>query len=1043
VRRSNRLRIRLLALSGLVAVAVTPAFAAEPVPGDACTTLNYIIETGGPETTGVRHLLRCDGTVWQQEMTIDTDGSVTLGSTVIGSSGSTYANLQDDGWGNTYVASTRSDGLGAIYFNLGTANSTGDARFVISGTDRLVSSVIPFAAESAFQLKGDLTPPQITANKNNYSPTGLADASVLRLSSDASRNITSLAGGTEGRVITIMNVGSFPIVLKNDDGATGTAANRFALTGDLTLAAKQSAMLMYDSTASRWRQIANGTATGSGDNLGSHTATQNIVLGSYWLSGDGGNEGIQVDGSGNVGINTAPVSGTRLSMADSGGGVSEIATLTNTSAASAGTGVGIVYGGPSSIKLGGIGAMWEDGTGNNSGLYFSTRNTSYTPKMYLSAAGNLGIGTVGVPGATLDVNGSVAWSGDISPAQITANQNDYNPAGLSTASVLRLNSNASRNITSLAGGADGRVLTVMNIGSNAIVLKNDDGATGTAANRFALTGDLTLAAKQSAMLMYDSTASRWRQIANGTATGSGDNLGNHTATQNITLGSNYLSGDGGNEGINIDGNGHVFIGQPATADDAALSITGATYAGDVNIIYAHAESDNNGAGIKIANDSAVSHQAQLNLQNIWFVGNSLGMNTTDDFYIYNSATGSSPFYIGTNNKIGIGTAAPADSLHVYEATPGESAGITIGNDGTGVSQQSWLNLVTKGDGSHALATSGVQGWQIWANADASTTLGYSGGANGFGIGYTDGSSWNAAALVIQPTDRLGIFNPYPGAGLDAGTSVAFSGDISPAQITADKNNYDPTDLAKASVLRLTSDASRTITGLAGGVDGRVLTILNVGSNPIVLSNQNTSSTAGNRFAIGANLTISADQSASLIYDSTSQRWRSAGLPFESSGLAGPAGCANIGDLCADGTVFAGWNPVTQDQLFIPTTDQGTTSKWKTSTGTNDIATDSTDDGRANTNQVANTTTFPAFKLCKDLGAGSHNDWYLPSQVELYYLWSVRGAIEAGNHITNFQNTYYWSSTEYNTTDAWYQYFAGGVGFTSSKTGSYRVRCVRR
>ncbi|GEM_PF-4810624 len=43
---------------------------------------------------------------------------------------------------------------------------------------------------------------------------------------------------------------------------------------------------------------------GAGDNLGNHTATQNIQLGSYWLSGDGGNEGVYVNASGDVGIGT-------------------------------------------------------------------------------------------------------------------------------------------------------------------------------------------------------------------------------------------------------------------------------------------------------------------------------------------------------------------------------------------------------------------------------------------------------------------------------------------------------------------------------------------------------------------------------------------------------------------------------------------------------------------------------------------------------------------------------------------------------------------
>ncbi len=41
------------------------------------------------------------------------------------------------------------------------------------------------------------------------------------------------------------------------------------------------------------------------DNLGNHIATKNINLNGYYLSNDGGNEGIKMDNTGNVGINTA------------------------------------------------------------------------------------------------------------------------------------------------------------------------------------------------------------------------------------------------------------------------------------------------------------------------------------------------------------------------------------------------------------------------------------------------------------------------------------------------------------------------------------------------------------------------------------------------------------------------------------------------------------------------------------------------------------------------------------------------------------------
>ncbi len=169
------------------------------------------------------------------------------------------------------------------------------------------------------------------------------------------------------------------------------------------------------------------------------------------------------------------------------------------------------------------------------------------------------------------------------------------------------------------------------------------------------------------------------------------------------------------------------------------------------------------------------------------------------------------------------------------------------------------------------------------------------------------------------------------------------------------------------------------------------------------------------------------------------------------GLSGPSGCANIGDLCADGTVFAGWHPHTQAHLFIPTVDQerpgapGSFSmNWKNAIGTDDISPDSNDDGEVNhAGRGGAIGDFQAFQACEDLSFGGQSDWYLPSRVELYYIWSVRGTIEAGGNITNFQNTNYWSSTELNTNVAWFQGFTSGIQNTNTKGTLYRARCVRR
>jgi hypothetical protein len=114
-------------------------------------------------------------------------------------------------------------------------------------------------------------------------------------------------------------------------------------------------------------------------------------------------------------------------------------------------------------------------------------------------------------------NSQFLLAGDISPAQITANQNDYNPSDLATSSLLRIASDASRQLTGLQGGADGRIIGIINAGANNILLKNEDAASS-AANRFALGGaDLLLTANEGVALWYDATSSRWRLLAAGTS----------------------------------------------------------------------------------------------------------------------------------------------------------------------------------------------------------------------------------------------------------------------------------------------------------------------------------------------------------------------------------------------------------------------------------------------------------------------------------------------------------------------------------------------
>ena len=79
----------------------------------------------------------------------------------------------------------------------------------------------------------------------------------------------------------------------------------------------------WDGGNSKWVRLED-----KADNLGNHTATDNIRLNGYYLSNDGGAEGIRVDNSGNVGIGTNTPT-ARLNIA--GGGLRIASGMSNTS----------------------------------------------------------------------------------------------------------------------------------------------------------------------------------------------------------------------------------------------------------------------------------------------------------------------------------------------------------------------------------------------------------------------------------------------------------------------------------------------------------------------------------------------------------------------------------------------------------------------------------------------------------------------------------------------------------------------------------------
>lgn len=99
--------------------------------------------------------------------------------------------------------------------------------------------------------------------------------------------------------------------------------------------------------------------------------------------------------------------------------------------------------------------------------------------------------------------------------------------------------------------------------------------------------------------------------------------------------------------------------------------------------------------------------------------------------------------------------------------------------------------------------------------------------------------------------------------------------ISPSALASGStNDYAPTGFSSARIVRIAGDAAgSTLTGIAGGVANRIVTLVNVGSTLITLKAESASSTAANRFGLSSDAALSAGYGADIWYDGTSSRWR--------------------------------------------------------------------------------------------------------------------------------------------------------------------------
>jgi hypothetical protein len=177
------------------------------------------------------------------------------------------------------------------------------------------------------------------------------------------------------------------------------------------------------------------------------------------------------------------------------------------------------------------------------------------------------------------------------------------------------------------------------------------------------------------------------------------------------------------------------------------------------------------------------------------------------------------------------------------------------------------------------------------------------------------------------------------------------------------------------------------------------------------------------------------------------------------GDGAPLDCPNIGDVCADGSIYAGISPDGNVRMYTEATTTNTNGPWTTGTGMPAVTAvlvglTNTVTGAFNTTQIATGGPFQdsdagmpgvqpheAANYCADLTANGRTDWYLPALDELHVL--STNQVEIGNFIADE----YWSSNEDPSCPA---DCAKAIAFPAGTETDFRakydyrvLRCVRK
>ncbi|MFA6591491.1 MAG: hypothetical protein WCT21_04680 [Patescibacteria group bacterium] len=228
---------------------------------------------------------------------------------------------------------------------------------------------------------------------------------------------------------------------------------------------------------------------------------------------------------------------------------------------------------------------------------------------------------------------------------------------------------------------------------------------------------------------------------------------------------------------------------------------------------------------------------------------------------------------GTTGAVNLGTGASSKTITIGNTTGTTTLNLNSGSGGVvmgGNASVSGTNTFTTGTGTTTINSTAI------TLAGASAVIDLSSGTLGINTATNQAVTFGSGLVTMNGGLTVtGAISASDGFSTPKGTDYSTTG------ITNDVN------FGNGSLFRYTGVGSATITGFAGGSDGKYVRFMNASTFGLTIDNESVSSIAANRVITGTGsaLTIPADGTFCAQYDITATRWRLGCTPANASTIS--------------------------------------------------------------------------------------------------------------------------------------------------------------